>query len=115
MANTPTGNSLSIFSVLEALKRRKLIVIIPTILLSVGFTLFAWLAPAKYRATATLAAEQTTAPEYIKHVAPQPLQMEDHLWMVREALFGQPVLEAAAKELTAYKNAQGNVPPEAIE
>ena len=69
MANT-AGNSLSIFSLLDALRRRKFIVIIPAILLTVGFSVFAHFQQDRYRATATIAAEQTTPPEYLRHVAP---------------------------------------------
>src|SRR5499433_2168988 len=97
MANT-AGNSLSIFSLLDALRRRKLILILCTILLAAGFTIFAHLQPDRYRATALIAAAQTTPPEYLRHVAPPPLNIQDHLWTVREVLYSDAVLQAAAKE-----------------
>ena len=115
MAHPGTGNALSIFSVLEVLRRRKWFVIIPALILGMGFSLFAYYQPDRYRATALLAAEQTAPPEYLKHVAPAPLRVEDHLWTVREVLFSKPVLESAAKGLNAYKNVEGAVPPAAIE
>ncbi len=104
MANGGTQNTLSIFSVIEALRRRKLFVIIPTVLLTVGFTFYAYSQADRYRATALLAAEHTTPPEYLKHVAPPALNIEDHLWIVREVLFSQSVLQDAAKELQRYKD-----------
>src|SRR5437867_4451273 len=98
MANTATGNTLSIFTILDSLRRHKLIVIIPTILLTAGFAAYAYLAPDRYRATATIAAEQTTPPEYLRHLAPPPLKMEDHLFVVRQVLYSDPVLQIAARE-----------------
>jgi polysaccharide chain length determinant protein (PEP-CTERM system associated) len=96
-------DSLSIFSLLDALRRRKLAVLIPTILLTAGFIVFAGLQPDRYRAVALIAAAQTTPPEYLKQVAPPPLHLEDHLWTVREVLFSDAVLQAAAKELKRYR------------
>jgi polysaccharide biosynthesis transport protein len=96
-------NSLSVFSLLDALRRRKLAVAIPAVLLTVGFTVFAKMQPDKYRGTSVVAATQTTPPEYLKHVSPAPLHIEDHLWTVREVLYSEPVLKAAAKEMSKYR------------
>ena len=49
------SNSLSIFSILDALRRRKLAVLIPAVLLTAGFAVFARLQPDKYRAAAVIA------------------------------------------------------------
>src|SRR5947208_16962651 len=97
MANT-AANSLSIFSLLESLRRRKFFVIIPAIVLTAGFALFAKYQPDVYQASALIAAEQTTPPEYLRHVAPPPLNIEEHLWTVREVIFSDPVLQGAAKQ-----------------
>lgn len=115
MATTGAQNTLSVFSVIDALRRRKVFVIIPTLLLTAGLSIYAKYQPDRYRATVVLAAQQTTPPEYLKHVSAPPLNIEDHLWIVREVLFSEPVLQEAAKELKQYKNVQGNVPSEAIE
>lgn len=114
MANT-AGNSLSIFSLLDALRRRKFIVIIPAILLTVGFSVFAHFQQDRYRATATIAAEQTTPPEYLRHVAPPPLDIRDHLWTVREVLFSDAVLAEAAKATKRYRNHEGPFTPAQLE
>jgi polysaccharide chain length determinant protein (PEP-CTERM system associated) len=114
MANAP-GNTLSIFSLLDALRRRKFIVIIPVILLTIGFSIFAHFQQDRYRATATIAAEQTTPPEYLKHVAPPPLDIRDHLWTVREILFSDPVLAEAAKVTTRFRNVQGELTQQQLE
>jgi polysaccharide biosynthesis transport protein len=114
MANTAT-NSLSIFSLLDALRRRKFIVIISTVLITAGCAIFAYMQPDKYRGTAVLAAAQTTPPEYLRSVAPPPLNIEDHLWTVREVLFSDPVLQEAAKQAKQYKNVQGKLSPQQLE
>jgi len=114
MAVKTPDNTISIFSLLETLKRRKLFVIIPTILVGAGFFLYAWFQPNRYRAQTLLAAEHLTPPGYLKEVAPQPLNIQEHLWTVREVLFAPPVLEAAARVLPQYQQADV-LPAEAVE
>jgi len=112
---TTSGNSLSIFSLLEALQRRIWIVALSTIVLTAGFMTYAHLQPDRYRATAVIAAAQTTAPEYLKHVTPPPLNIEDHLWTVREVVYSDAVLQAASKQSKAYQSAQGQLSPQQLE
>lgn len=112
---TPAGNSLSIFSLLDALRRRKIIVIIPTIILTIGFVTFAHFQPDRYRATAIIAAEQTTPPEYLRHVEPPPLDIRDHLFTIREVLFSDRVLQEAAKSTKRYQGVAGDLTPQQIE
>ena len=114
MANT-SGNSLSIFSLLDALRRRKSIVVIPTILLTIGFATYAHYQPDRYRATAVIAAQQTTPPEYLRHVEPPPLDIRDHLFTVREVLLSDSVLNKAAKVTNQYRNTPGDLTPLQIE
>ncbi len=115
MANTTTSNSLSIFSLLDALRRRKFLLIASAILLTAGFGTFAYLQPDRYRGTAVLAAAQTTPPEYLRSVAPPPLNIEDHLWTVRQVLFSDPVLQEAAKQSKKYQGVQGKLSPPQLE
>ena len=115
MANTQAGNSLSIFALLDGLRRRKLVIIIPAILLTAGFAAYAYRQPDRFRGTALLAAEQTTPPEFLKHVAPPPLEIQSHLWKVREVLFSQPVIEAAARQMKQYEKTDAPIPPEVLD
>jgi polysaccharide chain length determinant protein (PEP-CTERM system associated) len=115
MATTAATNSISIFGLLDALRRRKLYVIAPTLVLAAGFALFAYTQPTRYRATASLAVAQTAPPEYLKHVSAAPLNIQDHLWTVREILFSPSVLEAAGKETRSYHDVSGTLPPQALE
>ena len=112
---TPASNSLSVFSVLEILRRRKLILLACTLLLTGGFATFAHFQPNRYRATAVIAAAQTTPPEYLEHVAPPALNIEDHLWTVREVLYSEPVLQAAAKVTKGFKGLEGSLTPQQLE
>ena len=110
-----SANSLSIFAVLETLRRRKFILIASVLLLTAGFGIFAHFQPNRYRGTAVIAAAQTTPPEYLRQVAPPPLNIEDHLWTVREVLYSDAVLNAVAKDSNEYRNHQGNLSPEQLE
>src|SRR5262249_6006035 len=109
------GNSLSVFSILDALRRRKLILAISTIVLTAGFAIYAHLQPDRFRATALIAAAQTTPPEYLRHVSPAPLNIEDHLWTVREVLYSEPALKAAARESKKYRGSQGDFSPQQLD
>src|SRR5262245_10865882 len=109
------NNSLSIFSLLDALRRRKLAVLIPAVLVSAGFVGYARMQPDKYRATALVAAAQSTPPEYLRQVAPPPIHIEDHLWTVREVLFSDSVLQEAAKEFKRYRETKRDLSPPELE
>jgi succinoglycan biosynthesis transport protein ExoP len=115
MATTTPGNSLSIFSLLDALRRRKFILIASTILVTAGFATFAYVQSNRYRGTAVIAAAQTTPPEYLRTVAPPPLKIEDHLWTVREVLFSDPIIQLAAKESNQYRGLQRGLSPDQLE
>src|SRR5438093_1205079 len=115
MATTGAGNSISVFELLEALRRRKAYVIVPALLLTLGFGLYAYTQPSRYRATARLAAEQTATPDYLKHVVTPAPNVQDHLWTLREMLFSPAVLEEAAKLTKASQPARGNLTARALD
>src|SRR5215813_1060764 len=112
---TTQGNSLSIFSLFDALRRRKFILIATMILVTAGFAIFAFVQHDRYRGTAVIAAAQTTPPEYLRHVAPPPLNIEDHLWTVREVLYSDPILQVAAKETNQYRGLQRDLSQDQLE
>ncbi len=115
MATTANSNSISVFALLDALRRRKFIVIIPTLLLTAGFGIYAYTQSTRYRAVASLAVTQTAPPEYLKHVASAPPNIQDHLWTVREVLFSAPVLESAARELNSSRDVPGTLPLQVLD
>jgi polysaccharide biosynthesis transport protein len=109
------GNSLSIFSLLDVFRRRRIFVIAPTIGLTVAFGIFAHYQRDRYRGTAIIAAEQTTPPEYLRHVAPPALDIREHLFTIREVLFSDQVLQQAAKATKRYRNIEADLRPQQIE
>src|SRR5262245_41633349 len=109
------NNALSIFSLLDALRRRKFAVLIPAILVTAGFAGYARMQPNKYRATALVAAAQSAPPEYLRQVAPPPIHIEDHLWTIREVLFSDSVLQEAAKRLKRYRDVDRDLSPAELE
>jgi polysaccharide biosynthesis transport protein len=115
MATTGNTTSISIFSVLDVLRRRKLFVIAPIVVLAAAFTIYAYTQPTRYRATASLAVAQTAPPEFLKHVASAPVNIQDHLWTVREILFSPRVLETAGKEIPDYRDVEGQLPRQVLE
>src|ERR1041385_2241690 len=114
MATAANTNSISVFALLEALRRRKMCVVVPTALILAGFVVYAYIQPNLYRATASLAVAQTAPPEFLKHVAAAPLNIQDHLWTAREIVFSAPVLETAAKEIRSYHDVPDKLPPQIL-
>src|SRR5947207_14573333 len=115
MATTGAGNSISVFELLEALRRRKAYVIVPALLLTLGFGLYAYTQPSRYRATARLAAAQTATPDYLKHVVTPAANVQEHLWTLREILCSPAVLEEAAKLTKGSQPARGSLTPCAVD
>src|SRR5438874_2569972 len=87
MATTGNANSISIFALLEALRRRKLFVIIPTLIIAAGFGIYAYLQPTSYRATTSLAVAQTAPPESLKQrLEAEGKQLETYKGQIAHAL-----------------------------
>jgi len=115
MATQAQGNTLSVFSLLEAFRRRKFLIIIPAVLLCAGFALYAYTQPNRYRAQSLVAAENLAPPDYLKHVSPEPINIQEHLWTVREVLYGPDILNAAAREMKVYRDVKEQLPEEALD
>jgi len=115
MPTKGSGNTLSVFSLLEAFRRRWPLLIVPTIVLAAAFAVYAYRQPNQYRAQALVAAESIGAPEYLRDVAPVSLNIQDQLWKVREVLFSPDVLTAAAREISSYRNIQVPIPADALD
>ncbi len=113
METNRTGKEFSIFTVLDTLRRRKLYILVPALLLMVGFTLYAFYLPELYRSKALLAAEPAVAPDYLRPTA--PINIQEQLRTIREILFSRSVLEGVAKEMRLDGGAEGKVPESAIE
>ena len=115
MASHTPESTLSLSYVVEALLRRKFWIIVPAILLGAGFTWYARQLPDQFRAQAVIAAANLTSPTYLREVAPAPINIQDHLWTFREVISSAPVLEAAARQLPAYKDVSGPLPKDVLD
>src|SRR5262245_26634297 len=114
MATNASGN-ISVFSLVEAFKRRKLLILLPALIVGGAFGYYAYHQPDVYRAQSLVAAEHLTPPDYLKHVAPEPLNIQEHLWTVREVLFSPLLLNIAARELHVYRDVKEPLTAEALE
>jgi polysaccharide chain length determinant protein (PEP-CTERM system associated) len=115
MATNTSGNAFSVFTLLEALRRRWILIIAPAILLCAAAAFYAYRQPNVYRAQALIAAVNPGAPEYLREVAQEPLNLQEHLWTIREVLYSRGVLNEAAHELPEYRNLKGPVPDTEID
>src|SRR5215831_13749481 len=114
METKGTANTLSVFSLLEAFRRRKLLITFPALLLTVGAAMFAYKQPNLYKAQVLVAAEHLTPPGYLREVAPEPLNIQEHLWTVREVLFRPDVLQEIAHGTSEFRSVKGPIPEASI-
>src|SRR5687767_3060719 len=95
MQTSDVYKQVSFISVLEALKRRKYYILIPTLLLAVGFGVFGYMLPDRYRTRALLAAEpMATAHDYVNAAGTAHtthiVNVEEQLRKVREIVYSTP-------------------------
>src|SRR3954463_3863028 len=113
--STKGSGTISVFTLLEAFRRRMLLIIIPAVLLTVGFAFYAYQLPNRYRAQALVAAENIARNDYMRDVTPEALNIQEHLWTVREVLFSPEVLSGAVQEMNAYRDGKGPMPEAAVD
>jgi polysaccharide biosynthesis transport protein len=94
------AQGLSVFTVLKAIKRRKLYVLMPVLLLTAGAGIYALRLPERFRARALIAAEPAIPAHYLtdRVDAAATANVQDQLRAVRETLFSPPVLETVTRE-----------------
>jgi succinoglycan biosynthesis transport protein ExoP len=107
---------VSPIALLRALKRRKLFLLIPILLLTPAITFYALRLPPRFRARALVAA----APEAAGRLAfakPEAaaLTVQDQLRAIRESVLSAPVLERVIREFKLYDLPQDRVPAVAID
>ena len=107
MQTSDVYKQVSFISVLEALKRRKYYILIPTLVFAVGFGVFGYMLPDRYRTRALLAAEpMATAHDYVNAAGTAHtthiVNVEEQLRKVREIVYSTPVLETVIKEFQLY-------------
>ncbi len=106
MPTNTNNQAVSFFTVFEALKRRKLFIVIPVLLMTAGFALYAYRLPAKYRASAFLASDPVVTPDYVKASRPSfttmdvstTARMQEQTRLIREFLYSPKVMGTVIRE-----------------
>jgi polysaccharide chain length determinant protein (PEP-CTERM system associated) len=94
---TESRKATSLATLVKALRRRKLYVLAPMLVLTAGSIVFALRLPERYRSRALLAAESAAAQDYMK-TKPTMINIQEQMRMIRETLFSRPVLESVIAE-----------------
>lgn len=104
METNDSGKGLSAFTVLRALKRRKLYLLIPAVLVTAAVAAYTLRLPKLYRAKALIAAEPVTPGNYLndRTSAATTANVQEQLRTIRETLLSQPVLESVNAEFHLY-------------
>src|SRR5579863_3140731 len=104
METNGTAQGLSLFTVLKAIRRRKLYLLMPVLLLTAGAGIYALRLPECFRAQALIAAEPVSPAHYLtdRIDAAATANVQEQLRAVRETLFSPPVLETVAREFKLH-------------
>ena len=104
METNRAEQGLSVFAVLKAIKRRKLYLLIPVLLLTACAGIYALRLPERFRARVLIAAEPVIPAHYLtdRVDAAATANAQEQLRAVRETLFSPPVLETVIREFKLY-------------
>jgi succinoglycan biosynthesis transport protein ExoP len=92
---TKEVNNISLHGLLAILRRRKLAIALPTLLVAGAFSAYAYYLPERYAAQALLAIDPQANPPNV--VIPT---VEEQLWTVRETVLSRPVIEKVIAEFS---------------
>jgi polysaccharide chain length determinant protein (PEP-CTERM system associated) len=97
---TPGANEgLSAFTILRALRRRKLFFLAPVLLVTAGALVFTLKMPRRYRAQALIVTQSRMPQSYIKdRPDPAPINVQEQMYAIRAVLFSDPILQTAVSE-----------------
>src|SRR5579864_6669722 len=117
METNGAAQGLSVFAVLKAIKRRRLYLLMPVLLLTAGAGIYALRLPERFRAEALIAAEPVIPAHYLtdRVDAATTVNVQDQLRAVRETLFSPLVLETAIREFKLYDLVRNRVPGQALD
>jgi len=104
METNQAAQGLSVFTVLKAIKRRKLYLLTPVLLLTAGTGFYALRLPDTYRTRALIAAEPVISEHYLtdRIDGAATANVQEQLRSIRETLFSPPVLETVTREFKLY-------------
>jgi len=117
MEMNEAAQGLSVFTVLKAIRRRKLYLLMPVLLLTAGAGIYALHLPERFRAQALIAAEPVIPAHYLtdRVDAATTVNVQEQLRTVRETLFSPMVLETVIREFKLYDLVQKRAPGQALE
>lgn len=100
METNEVGKGLSAFTALRALKRRKLYLLVPALLLTAGAIAYALWLPERFRARTLIAAEPMPSGNYLSGTpnVTSTANVADQLRTIRETLFSDAVLNTVSAE-----------------
>src|SRR6185436_19200508 len=117
MEPNQVGNGLSAFTALRALKRRKLYLLVPVLLVTGAVSVYTQRLPERFCARTLIAAESVVPGNYLNGrsgVVVTTANIQDQLRTIRETLFSRPVLEMVNVEFRLF-DARDGTPEEALE
>lgn len=98
-----TPKEVSMVSILEVLKRRRLSLLLATLLVTAAFAVYAAAQANRFRSE-TLLTAQPSVPNYVKGDAPiAPVNVQEKLWLIREHLLNPTVLGDLIEEFHLYE------------
>src|SRR5579863_3958434 len=117
MQNHGTDKTLTAFTVLQVVKRRKLYFLIPMLLLTAGAAIYALRLPPRFRARALVAVEPVIPQRYVnlRTDGAAAASVQDQLRFIRETLFNPQLLETVIREFRLYDIPQKGVTESSIE
>ena len=100
METNEVGKGLSAFTALRALKRRKLCLLVPALVLTAGAIAYALWLPERFRARTLIAAEPMSSGSYLSGApsATSTVNVADQLRTIKETLFSDAVLKTISAE-----------------
>ena len=100
MASVATGKDMSARALLEMVWTRKLLVLIPAMVVGLAVTVYIFRQPVLYRAQALIGVEANTV-DYVQR--PEvAARVQDQLLTIREVLLSRSVLEPVMQEFRLY-------------
>ena len=117
METNGVAQGLSVFAVLKAIKRRKLYLLMPVLLLTAGAGIYALRLPDRFRARVLIAAEPVIPSHYLtdRVDAAATANVQEQLRAVRETLLSPLVLETVSREFKLSDLARRRGPGQAME
>ncbi len=108
MPSNGTGKEISLLALWDLVMRRKMFVLIPTVVLSIAVGIYAFYKPVLYRAR-TLLGVESGASNYVQTTNGATARVQDQLLIIREVLYSRAVLEPVIQKFNLLPKTDGKV------